>query len=487
MRGLGAEVRPRPGRWLTAPHGCVSTNCVSWSRELAATALFVLVVAWGTGAQAATWSPPQALGAPTVNPQDLGLLFANDGSALISFHFARTTALPPAIGRLAVRRSDGTIARVKTMPDDLPAPPVGYGANRVALLRERAVPVATNALEQRVRLSVSRGTVAAPLAGTPVPVAAFSGFAGARPAIAARRDGEVAVAWTQLQPALPAGHVAFIVRVAIERPGQAFGRPRTLASGIRDGSGVVALAYGSDDELVIAYASDRSRRRVIAATVRAADGTFGRAQVLGPREGLDSLAVAAASHGRDVVAWGTQDPGQETSKPWIVRAAARHGRAFGAAQVLDAGGKTFVDLPRRIALGMTRDGLATVAWSNAVGDTYPLRVATSDATGRFASATQLDASGAVGDLALSTRGSTLLSWTSFHGQFGSEQATQVLAALRPAGARAFAAPEVVAAADQVGVDGPRAAFDPRNDVPTVVWPARLTPPTNAVHLAVRAT
>jgi hypothetical protein len=126
-----------------------------------------------------------------------------------------------------------------------------------------------------------------------------------------------------------------------------------------------------------------------------------------------------------------------------------------------------------------------VAWSNAVGDTYPLRVATSDAIGRFSASTELDSAGAVGDLALNAGGSTLLTWTRFQGHYPDEQATQVLAALRPAGTPAFGAPETVATDDHVGVDGPRAAFDPRNDRPAVVWSAGLSSPMNALHLAVR--
>jgi hypothetical protein len=144
-----------------------------------------------------------------------------------------------------------------------------------------------------------------------------------------------------------------------------------------------------------------------------------------------------------------------------------------------------VDLPRQIAISMTRDGIATVAWSNALGDAYPLRVASTDATGRFASATQLDSSGAVGDLASSPGGTTLLTWTSFTGQFGDGQGTRILPAVRPAGAVTFGPPETVASSDQIAAGGPHAAFDPRNEQPTAVWPAFLTPATTALNLAAR--
>jgi hypothetical protein len=280
----------------------------------------MVVLPLGGQARAAGWSPAQVLGAPVRNARRLGVLFGRDGSALISLSFERATLRER--GQVIVRRPDGRIARVQTTHDELPAAPVGYGADHVAVVRQRAVPAPPpNALGVRVRLSVSRGTVAVPISGRPVPVAEFPALSGSRVAIAARRDGEVAVAWTQLQ----LRRATSVVRMAIARPGQGFGPPRRLTSGVRDAAPEVTLAYGSGDELVIAYATDRGRCRVMAATVRSPTGQFRRAQVLGPREGGDSLAAAATGDGHDVVAWGTQDTGIKTSKPWVVRAAVRRG------------------------------------------------------------------------------------------------------------------------------------------------------------------
>jgi hypothetical protein len=425
------------------------------------------------------------------------MVFASDGTALVSWNAQRALAQPGVFaGRLAVRRGDGAVSSVQSIADTLAAPPVLYRDNRVALLRAHREPLDRSGTLQRVRLSVSYGRVDALVRRTRKDIVTYTAVPSdqdAGPAMAASRDGEVAVAWVQLRPR---GADRYLVRVATGRPGRVFAPARTLATGsvgTRE-SQAVAVAYGAAGELVIAYGTERRgtpRRRVVAVLARSPHGTFGRARILGPRDGLESLAVAAGAHGRAVVVWGTHDSGEESSRPWVVRAAVRRGRDFDATQILDPGGARLVSVPDRIALALTDDGRATVAWANALAGANPVKVATTDRGGRFGASTQLTPSGAVGDLAVSATGATLITWTGFEGGFGDERDTQALAALRPAEGTTFGPPELVGPPEPVAPQTPRAAFDPRTDTPVVVWstsPPSLPPTASqaVIQLAARS-
>ena len=80
-----------------------------------------------------------------------------------------------------------------------------------------------------------------------------------------------------------------------------------------------------------------------------------------------SRALERASD-RLVVAWGSQDSGEEASRPWVERAAvAPPARSFGRCLVLDPGG---AETARRGALAAAMsdaDSAATVAWTNVSG------------------------------------------------------------------------------------------------------------------------
>ena len=88
---------------------------------------------------------------------------------------------------------------------------------------------------------------------------------------------------------------------------------------------------------------------------------FGGAHVLGDRQPLTTLVAASNRLGQIVVAWGSQDSGEEASRPWVVRAAVRPGVSFGPVVVLDPGGaRDFA--PGALAATMSdADSAATVA------------------------------------------------------------------------------------------------------------------------------
>jgi hypothetical protein len=184
------------------------------------------------------------------------------------------------------------------------------------------------------------------------------------------------------------------------------------------------------------------------------------------------VATTVTDQGRAVVAWGTQDGGEEANKPWTVYAATLAPRAsrFGAVQTLDPGAT--VERPfGMVALAAAPDGRVTVAWTAVRGGgaaiSFPVEAAQSDAAGRFAPAQELAPSGAVGSVAIRRDGVAIVTWATVA---GIQQTTQAMAAIRPANATAFAAPEAIAGPDVAGP--PTVAFDPATGRAIAAWPAR---------------
>jgi hypothetical protein len=156
-----------------------------------------------------------------------------------------------------------------------------------------------------------------------------------------------------------------------------------------------------------------------------------------------------------------------------VHAAIRSARSarFGATQVLDPGGPA-IRPHGRVALGVAHDGSAVVAWSSPHGSYRAgihsaVRVATAGLRGRFGAQRELAPSGAVGDVAVGADGATIVVWSQLVPE---EEERDVIAAVRPRGASAFAAPEAVSPSEHAAM--PVAAFDPRTGRPVVAWVAR---------------
>ena len=129
--------------------------------------------------------------------------------------------------------------------------------------------------------------------------------------------------------------------------------------------------------------------------------------MLGDRRAADHARRRLDRIGQVVIAWGSQDSGEEASRPWVVRAAVRPGVSFGPAVVLDPGGaRDFA--PGALAATMSdADSAATVAWTNVSGppgaETFPLRTATRVGGRRFGAATEVSPNGVLGGLAVTTK------------------------------------------------------------------------------------
>jgi len=438
-----------------------------------ATALAVLtaLVAPAAAGAAPPWSVPEtpaggdAVFAPpalAVGASGAGLLAAAE-----AVPFSATRRFAPF--RLIGIRADGTTAdRGRLTGGELATAPVAYGRTRVVLVRRSIVAPGGPGRAARVRLSASFGTITRPAAGTLRTLADVRSVGGLGPvAAAASPRGDVAVAWVE-GPSLSSSRV----RLAVRRPNGTFGAASTIRAGYAIDA--VSVAWGEGGDLLVAFnrvLTGRERREagsraVLEARVRRAGASLGPVQRVGPSRGRDRLSTAVAPNGRMVVAWGTNDPGEEVNEPYEVRAAVRPAgpRRFRAPQLLDDGsgaaepGGTF----GRVVARMARDGRATVAFTarrrEAGGFVHPVRVATTGAAARFGAAQELSPEGALGDLAVRPDGAAVATWTAraAGADIDDPSVGDVLAAVRPPGADAFGPAESATALDRAME--PRLAF-----------------------------
>ena len=318
-------------------------------------AILTLLVAAPAAGAAPPWSAPRDASPPAAFLTAPGLVAGPGGDALLSWNTGE-----PARGHLSTLRADGTIVRHGTLGGEVVARPLLRGGNRtVVLARTRRVTKRFRTLDQ---LTARFGTTTSPRGRVRRVGAAHEVFGEDQgPAIAVHGD-EVAVAWVE-----KVGLERHRYRIAFSRGGRAFGKPQTLATTelpTRD-SESIALAYGGRGDLIVAYSAG-PRRPVVVERTRRRSGRFGSAHVLGERRPLTTLVADSNRHGAVLVAWGSQDSGEEASRPWVVRAAKRPGLSFGPAVVLDAGG-TRDFAPRMLAANVSNDGGYTVAWNNVAG------------------------------------------------------------------------------------------------------------------------
>jgi hypothetical protein len=466
-------------------------------RVVVASGLTVLVTAWAalvaSAAHAAPpWSEPRSIGAPAgvVSGAEIG--FGPAGTALLS---RRTNANAAARqedyeDRLATLTPDGKLVEHRPLSDRLAAPPLLFGRGRVALLRERLLSE-RDATPRRVRLSVSVGSAARPAGrGRPHRLASFTTFPrSGSSAMAVGAQGQIAIVWMAYRGD-EFGSGRFRVRLALRRPNGRFDRTRTVASGRVETEGdapPVAVAIGGRRDVVVTYAVAGIKVRSLRRGRR-----FDPPQALGPSSGFVELAARGSRTGRTVVAWATQDGGEEVSEPYVVRAALRAPRAarFGPTQVVDPGEANLERVAGRMRLAMAADGTAALTWSNASGRypdiTQPVLVSVAERDGGFGPFAVLAANGAARDVALRDDGAALVTWTDPRGRTFAPVSPDTFAALRPGPAQPFGPPELIATSSpDSGLDRQAAAaYDPRTGRPTVIWTA--TGGSDRLQLATRS-
>ena len=459
----------------------------------------VAATAAGSAHAAPPWSEPRAVGpaAPMVSRATID--FGSGGSALLSRRVTADPADPArATDRLATLTPDGTLVEHGRLRASLAAPPLVFGNGRVALLHQ-SVLSKPDARTRRLRLSLSVGSTARPAGrGRPRRLTTYTPFpsdAAVGPAIAAGPRGEIAIVWMAFRGD-EFGSGRFRVRLRVRRPNGRFDRPRTVASGAVSGdrnSYSVAVAFGARRDVVVAYAVDPLARRASSISVRTLrrGRRFDRPRSLGTQDGLVQLHVAASRIGRTVVAWATQDSGEEANMPSVVRAAIRGPRAarFAPTRLMDPG-ELNARVPGRLRLAMAPGGTAVLAWSNARGPfnqpTFPVRMAIAEAGRAFGPVVELAAAGAVGDVAVRDDGAALVTWTDPNGYWLPVPLRQTLAAFRAGPGLPLGPPELIAPSSPSGQSDRyvAAGFNPRTGSPTAVWPASNG--SDVLQLAVRA-
>ena len=447
--------------------------------------LAVAVVAVTAPASIATaappWEPPRTVVRAGAGVSAPAIEFDARGTVLLSW-FEGSPASPQSVTRFATLLQDGSVVvwrgqRGVPGADQVPRPQ-RYGRDRVVLLRDLGRRNRRTGLV-RHRLDAVFAATSGATRGHLGSVATFSSLPGHVDAAMDTDDrGEVAVAWVELHGRAFPG--TYRVRAALGREDRGFGRPQTLASGIGvDDAPAVTVAYGAGGDLLVAYTTTgRPYRRLVAAHVRRRGRAFGPAELLGPRQAITQLTAAVAPDGRMVVAWASQDGGEDVDRPFVVRAAVRPARGrFGRAQLLDPG-ESIARPPGRVALGMSSDGRATLAWSNAKDRpfSYPVRTASTGRTGGFGGVTQLAENGGVHDLAVASDGSVVITWSPHDPEQEleppplppAELPAPLYAQVRPSGGAAFGAAELISPPDAT-VHVADVAYDPRTARPVAVW------------------
>jgi hypothetical protein len=418
---------------------------------------------------AAPWSPPKTVASGIDAFWHPTLRFTGDGHALAMLD--GSGAAPTGLTRV-LAAAPGTTAFREIGRTVLIGRPAPYGRHGMAYLRAAAPPRGKNIDAMRsTRLGVSLADAPDTLGRfRPLEeIASTPGDVSAR--VAADPRGNVAAAW--LQP----GKAGLAVRVALRRPGHAFGRPQTIGRAQNFGEvNPLDLAYGANGDLVVAFQRTTSVTSVSHRTLRLAvrvkrhGRPFGPIQTLGPLLGSSSISTAIAATGRAVVAWGAQDSGEGIEDPWTVHAAVLRAdaRRFSRTQLLDPGQVAYPTSAVRAAIG--RDGVATVAWTpfSAAGQRYPVRVTTAAPTGRFGAPAQLAINAAVIGVVTAGDGTTTVLW----GRIADEEAETldgIFASSRGRGTGLFGPPEAVSPPHELAVNTVSVDVDPATGQPAALW------------------
>lgn len=440
----------------------------------------VLVTAGAAPALAATWSPPQNVSAAAndLATSDIGV--DRTGRALATWPAYRWQSGAPhghyvLAGWQSATRAPGVAAFA--LPRSAPgyvAGPVLYGTSRTVGLDQRSL--GWQRCGERTTLRARFGTSSGDTGGPMIITTSLGPGGNGSPAVAANDAGIVAAAWSV---ATTADCRRSSVRLALRRPGgSSFGSPVTLRGSGRAEAPSVAIGAGGD--ILIAWARRLGEgRTAIEARVRPAGHSWGAVQALGTGTVAGPLTTAVAQNGRAYVAWGAQSISESTGLTARFQVAVRPAgaRSFRALQTLEHVRTPVAYLPRLgpvLALAGTN---AFVAWTGHDA-TWRVRVATTDASGRFTAAqTVSPATGGsvLGDMAALPDGTAAITWSGLDGE---HLVRDVSASVRPAGG-AFGAPELVSdgALRQSSI-----ALDPTTRRPTVTWPQRLGPVTSVASI-----
>ena len=263
--------------------------------------------------------------------------------------------------------------------------------------------------------------------------------------LAAGPGGAVGVAWIELH-----GEDRYVLRAAVRPPGGPLSEPvaiarRAVLPELGGGVSDAAIAFLPDGRLLVAFAEPYA----VKATVVAPGGARGPVVRLGPASEFSRVRAAVSRSGRAVVAWGTQDAGEERNLPYELYVAIREPGATGfRARRLERAG-AIADPTGDPELAIAPDGRAALEWH----DSLRLQLAVAAPGRPFTRGRVLARGGIPGGVAVRDDGLVLATWVAGHrvrAQLGS-------------------GPPATVSWD-VGFlpDPPRAAFDARGR-PRVQW------------------
>ena len=369
----------------------------------------VLVLSTGGSAHAAApWSTPLTIGPPANGSQVLGLGFPNSGEGLLGWRLGTSGYVASLSGAGVVGPPSNCCRR------SLPAAPRSRPARPCLRRREpatRSSSCARCCRPARRRAGASppdRSRLSWALVGPDATLGrvhrlTIARCLSCRVKLAVNWLGEAVAVWSE-----EGG-----IRASWRPAGGRFGTPVKVFDGRNGQYPDLTAAIGSDGRAIVVDAG-----KVVRARVRTRNGRFGPIMRVGRGNESTQVGAAISNGGQAIVAWGSQDGGEEANKPWVVRSArlSRGGRRFSATQTLDSG--SAVGRPEgNIALAFTPGGKATIAWSAvAAGATFPVMAASRQARRSLRRAAAARAwSGAVGAVAVRADGAAVVPWSALAG------------------------------------------------------------------------
>ena len=399
------------------------------------------------------WSPTQNLSTPHLFVDPVEVTASGDGTALAWWTSWEGVPGRPMDSTLASRPPGATVFGPERVAPAGTQDIQGYAQSRALALTTPPV-VLTAPTRLAVAFGSTSGTFGAQRRIADVP------SLGGLPQLAVNPRGDAAIAYYR-----NLGGTDNRVLVSLRRAGGSFGAPFQIAHGrIRS----VAVAVGPRGDVLVAW----DARGTIQARYRSPS-----ASGFQPIETISSdptffaqIQAAVTGGGRCYVAWSAKfrSEGGSTGPVFDEVAVRPSGHRFRAAQLLEREPDTREQ--GLVALALTGDRDATVAWTGFDGANARVRVASTDPSARFGAPQDVSPAGrdgVVSDLA-AAGGTRLVVWDN-----GSFDANQVFAALAPPAAP-FGAAEAVSAAQEA-----RAGRATLAGVPTIVWtnrPAGSHPP-----------
>jgi hypothetical protein len=452
MQALGAgstDGARLPRAQLRAP----ANRCRAMIHRSAALALLVALALPAAALADPPWSPTPNLSSPHLFVDPVEVTASGDGTALAWWRWQDgTVSNAPPSASVASRPPGGAFGQERPAPSGL--------QDLEAYAQTRAIALTAGAprLTAPTRLAVAFGSTSGAF-GSPRRIVDERSLGGI-PQLAVDARGDAAIAYYR-----NLGGTNNRVMVSLRRAGGSFGAPFQIAHGrIRS----VAVAVGPRGDVLVAW----DARGTIQARYRSPS-----ASGFQPIETISSdptffaqIQAAVTDGGRCYLAWSAKFLSEGGSQgPVFDEVAVRPaGHRFRAAQRLERDGESFAQRP--VALALTGERDATVAWTGFDGTNARVRVAATDPSARFGAPQDVSPAGrdgVVSDLA-AAGGTRLVVWDN-----GSFDANQVFAALAAPGAP-FGPAEAVSAAQEA-----RGAHATLAGAPTLVWtnrPAGSHPP-----------